>query len=216
MVAEIRVGYFLEDVAQEAFVVGLVERIADEIDLLGHSLTHDTRSATGGLGTVMSNLRRFLRDVHRENDRAFDALVVALDANCHGYQDRRNEIAHVVEQVHYPGLYACAIPDPHMERWYLADPQALEQTISAAISVEVLSYKCERGRYKNALRQAFRQAGIMAPLGGAEYGQDIAAHIDLYAVGKVDAGFRHFADEIRSALALCARAGRDADVTPSR
>ena len=45
--AEIRLGYFLEDVGQEAFLVALVERIAEEVGLARDDLHHDPRSTTG-------------------------------------------------------------------------------------------------------------------------------------------------------------------------
>jgi len=204
-VAEIRLGYFLEDVGQEAFLVALVERIAKEEGLACDDLHHDRRSTTGGRGTTVSELRRFLLDVRRGYERPFDLLVVAIDGNCQGYVDKRNELDHTVAQTRYPGKVVCAIPDPHIERWYLIDTHALRKVIGPEIHPDVPTYKCERQRYKNALRQAFIQAGIIAPLGGIEYGREVAATLDLYAVGKADAGFRHFVDELRTALNLFAR-----------
>jgi hypothetical protein len=60
-------------------------------------------------------------------------------------------------------------------------------------------------RYKQALRDAIRQTGIIAPLGGLEYGPDIAEVLGLYGVGKADAGFKHFLDELQAGLVLLAR-----------
>jgi hypothetical protein len=42
-------------------------------------------------------------------------------------------------------------------------------------------------------------------LGGAEYGADVARALDLYAVGRVDAGFRHFVDDLRVAFSPLVR-----------
>src|SRR4030065_393747 len=48
-------------------------------------------------------------------------------------------------------------------------------------------------------RGAFRSVGIAAPLGGAEYGSDVAAVMDLYVAGRANSGFGHFvADRRRS------------------
>jgi len=199
-VAEIRLAYFLEDVGQEAFLIALVERIAEGVGVTIDSLHHDPRSTVGGKGTAISELRRFLRDVRRERERAFDVLIVAIDGNCQGYAEKRDEILQIVKQTGYPGRVVCAIPNPHIERWYLADAQCLRRVIGAEIQSETPVYKCERGRYKRALREAFRQAGIVVPLGGAEYGPEIATALDLYTVGKTDAGFKHFVDELRVAL----------------
>jgi len=93
------------------------------------------------------------------------------------------------------------VPDPHIERWYLADSRGLQQVLEANTVPQVPAYKCERGRYKQALRDAIRQTGIIAPLGGLEYGSDIAETLDLYTVGKSDASFKHFVDELRAGLA---------------
>lgn len=196
--ADIRVGYFLEDIGQEAFVTKLVARIAKDIDLLDAVIEHDPRSAIGGRGTVTSELRRFLRDVQRGNERPFDVLVVAIDANCHGYNEQRNDIQHIVDQTGYLGTVVCAIPDPHIERWYLEDAQALRDVTAGDVEPDVPPYKCERGRYKHALREAFHEAGIYPLLGGAEYGPAIAEAIDLYQVGKADTAFAHFVDELKA------------------
>ncbi|MCC7352742.1 MAG: DUF4276 family protein [Anaerolineae bacterium] len=198
--AEIRVGYFLEDIGQENFLTSLVARVAQQIGLPAQVVHHEIRNATGGRGTVLSELGRFLRDVRRERDRPYDLLVVAIDGNCHGYQERREEIRTFVARSQYPGLVVYAVPDPHIERWYLADPHGFQQALETAIVPQVPAYKCERGRYKQALRDAIRQTGIIAPLGGAEYGSDIASALDLYTVGKADTGFKHFIEELQEGV----------------
>lgn len=203
--AEIRLGYFLEDVGQEAFLMALVERIAEEVGLARDDLHHDPRSTVGGKGTAGSELRRFLRDVRRGFERPFDVLIVAIDGNCQSYVGKRKELARVVEQTVYRARVVYAIPNPHIERWYLVDTEALRRVIGPESHPEAPAYKCERQRYKRALRDAFLQAGIVAPLGGIEYGSDIAAAFDLYTVGRADAGFKHFVDELRTAFNLFAR-----------
>lgn len=198
-------GYFLEDIGQERFLTALVNRIAREMGLPSRRLRHEVRNATGGRGVVLDELRRFLRDVRREREQPFDLLVVAIDGDCHKYRERRDEIRAVVEQSGYSGPVICAVPDPHIERWYLADPRGLQQVLEVGSIPKVPTYKCERGRYKQALREAIRQTGIIAPLGGLEYGSDIAENLDLYSVGKADVGFKHFVDELRAGLAFFAR-----------
>ncbi len=202
---EIRIGYFLEDIGQERFLTALVSRIAQEMGLALQKLRHEVRNATGGRGVALDELRRFLRDVNHERERPFALLVVAIDGDCLSYRERRDEIRAIVEQSGYPGLVICAVPDPHIERWYLADPCGLQQVLEVGSIPEVPTYKCERGRYKQALRDAIRQTGVVAPLGGLEYGPDIAEALDLYAVGKADAGFKHFVDELQAGLAPFAR-----------
>jgi len=204
-VDEIRIGYFLEDIGQEHFLKALVNRVAREKGLPSGRLRHEVRNATGGRGKVMDELRSFLRDVSREREQLFALLVVAIDGDCRSYQERRNEIRAVVDRSGYPGTVVYAVPNPHIERWYLADPHGLQQVLEVSSIPEVPPYKCERGRYKQALRDAIRQTGIVAPLGGLEYGPDIAEVLDLYTVGKVDAGFKHFLDGLRAELAFFIR-----------
>ena len=88
---EIRIGYFLEDIGQEDFLKALVNRVAREKGLPSGRLRHEVRNATGGRGKVIGELRSFLRDVSREQDKLFAMLVVAIDGNCRSYLERRNE-----------------------------------------------------------------------------------------------------------------------------
>lgn len=200
--ASIRVGYFLEDVAQEAFVTTLTERIARQVGFSADDVAHDPRSAVGGHGVVTTELRRFLLDVRRGIEGIPDILVVAIDSNCTGHVAMRNEIEHIVQQTEYPGTVVYAIPDPHIERWYVADPNALAAAVEANVYPEPTRDKCERGHYKQVIIRALRQACIIAPLGGTEYGPEVANALDLYAVGRADSGFRHFVDQLQGALRI--------------
>lgn len=202
--AEVRVGYFLEDIGQEYFLRSLVERVALQAGLSPRKVIHDVRNAMGGRGSVLNELRHFLRDVSREQERPFDLLIVAIDGDCRDYLERRNEIQTIVEQSGYPGQVICAVPDPHIERWYLADPRGLQRALDTDIVPQIPPYKCERDRYKQALRDFIRQTGITAPLGGLEYGPDVAASLDLYTVGRVDTGFKHFIEVLQQGLAAFA------------
>lgn len=198
--AEIDVGYFLEDIGQECFLIALVERVAKEMGLPPDQVGHEVRSATGGRGKVMDELRHFLRDVRREREQPFTLLVVATDGDCQSYSEMRKRIQTIVEQSGYSGSVVCAVPNPHIERWYLEDATALKQVLESTVTPQPPPYKCERGHYKQALRQAIVDAGMPAPLGGAEYGEEIAYRLDFYAVGKKDAAFKHFIDSLKEAL----------------
>lgn len=212
MEAKIRLGYFLEDVGQEAFLISLVSRIAGESGIVPAVLVHDPRSVVGGLGKAISELRRFLLDVRRGHVSPYDILIVAIDGNCQGYAAKRDEIRRVAEQAGYRGAIVCAVPDPHIERWYLVDVDSLRRVLETDVQPDVPANKCERGRYKAALRAVFRQARLIAPLGGAEYGSEIAASLNLYAVGKHDPGFKHFVDDLTAALSALARMGQQVPI----
>jgi hypothetical protein len=130
----------------------------------------------------------------------FDVLVVAIDGNCQGYREKRNEIKGIAEQTTYPGLLVCAVPDPHIERWYLIDQNAFCKAVEIDFQPEIPPYKCERGLYKRAMQEAFAKVELAPPLGGIEYGEDIALEIDFFTAQRADAAFRHFREELRSAL----------------
>lgn len=70
-------------------------------------------------------------------------IVVGTDGNCKGYAARRHEIQKVAES--YPelgGLVVYGIPDPHVERWLLVDPQAFKQVLGRGCDLP--QHKCER------------------------------------------------------------------------
>jgi len=204
MTSRVTVGYFLEDIAQERFITGLVLRVASE---LGLAVRNEVRNASGGKGRAIAELRAFLRDVSRSMTSTYDVLVVAIDGNCNTYQGRRREIEKAREHAGYGGCIVCAVPDPHIERWYLADAEGFRQAIAGSQPVPLPAYKCERARYKQALREAVRAAGIELQLGGAEFAQDIVETMNLYRAGQVDAAFKHFIDDLRAALGPLARKG---------
>ena len=200
--AEVHVGYFLEDIAQERFLCALVTRVAEEKGIPVDMLRHEVRNASGGKGQAMNSLSQFLDRWRHDKVPVLDLLIVAIDSNCDSFTERRREIENLVRERGYHGPLACAVPDPHIERWYLADPEGFQRALSAPEAPCCPRYKCERDRYKRALRKALREAGVEAPLGGAEYGDDIVRSMDLYRAGRRDRSLKHFLDDLREALTL--------------
>jgi hypothetical protein len=197
----VTIGYFLEDLNHREFLTALVKRVADESGLL---LVHDVRNAAGGKGRALTGLRHFLRDARSGRILCPPVLVVAIDGNCDTYQEKRQQIEQVKEQAGYPGVLVCAVPDPHIERWYLADAQGFRQAIPGSAPPALPTYKCERGCYKQALRQAFATAGLEPQLGGAAYAAELVAQMDLYRAGQSDRALKHFLDDLRAALIVLA------------
>jgi hypothetical protein len=196
------IGYFLEDIAQEQFITALVQRAAGELHV---AVTPDVRNATGGKGRALTELEHYLRDARAGQVPLHPILVVVIDGNCDTYQARRRQIEQVKERTGYPGTIVCAVPDPHIERWYLADGEGFRLAIEGSQPPALPAYKCERRRYKQALRQAFTSAGLDPQLGGAEYAREIVECISLYRAGKTDAAFKHFMDDLCAALSPFAR-----------
>ena len=192
----IRTDIFVEDRAHEVFVEALVRRLSEET---GVTVDIQIRSARGGHGRALKELALYQDALaKRIAGMTFpDLLVVAIDANCQRFSAARSAVG---DQLH-PALRevsAIACPDPHVERWYLADPVSFEQVVGARPpSVEA---KCERGMYKSLLSSTVRDAGYMPVLGGIEFAEDLVRAMDLYRAGKSAHGLKAFVDDVRSRL----------------
>ena len=192
------IAYFLEDVAQEALLKALVSRVAVMAGLADSRITHQVRAAAGGTGTMLQSLRLFLRDCRDGDVGPFDLLVVGRDSDCRGYTQTRQHLEGIISRSGYPGACALAIPDPHIERWYLLHPQALQLAVGSSVGPSVPPYRCERAHYKRALMNAFRDAAPQ--LGGIEWADDVVQHMDFYIAGQNDPAFAYFIQDVRQCL----------------
>jgi hypothetical protein len=193
-----KTSVFVEDAAHASFIVGVLERVALT---LGVSIDVNVRNAVGGHGAVVGSLRRYVRDVARGRDTFAEVLVVAIDGNCQGSHRVKRAIREVAQREVYPGLVVCAVPNPHIELWYLLDGIAVNTVIGCGGSQPALpEQKCEKGRYKRLLRDAFREGDIDPPAGGSEYGEEIAAALDIDFARAADSDFDSFVDDLEAAL----------------
>lgn len=74
------------------------------------------------------------------------------------------------------GLIEFAIPDPHIERWMLSDPQAFQAVFGRGCTVPAV--KCAKDEYKRLLRAEIRRSEIEPLLGGQEFAEDIVKVLD--------------------------------------
>lgn len=190
-----KIIYFLEDAAQEAFIPPLVERIIIEEGKSLKDFEIDVLCSSGG-GSIKA-YKKYLKDTRKNPSLHADVLIVGSDGNCKGFNERRKQLEKVAEHAKYPCIIT-AIPDPHIERWYLLDSSALSSAVGERIDAAPPTVKCDKNRYKTLLSNAINAVGISPPLGGVEYGPVIASLIDLYAAGRKDHAFRDFEDKIRS------------------
>jgi hypothetical protein len=116
MAAKHVIAYFLEDIGQEAIIPPLVRRLIREAGKPAENFDHRTLNARGG-GSI-SSYKSFLADAKRRMHLPADLLIVGSDGNCKGFATRRNEITAVGANPPYP-IVVTAVPDPHVERWYL-------------------------------------------------------------------------------------------------
>lgn len=185
------VDFFVEDTAHNRFLTALVRRLSAERGVL---VEVRARSARGRRAVVMSELQAAQRS--HEGERP-DLLVVGVDANCRGWDAVRKDTLRYVD-TGFCARQVVACPDPHVERWYLADPVALKKALD--VSAALPAVKCERDLYKQLLLNALRAAGHNVTLGGAEFADEIVEAMELFRAGKNDASLKHCIDDLSAAL----------------
>ena len=190
------VDLFVEDRAHEALLKPLAARIAREEDI---ELVIHVRSARGGHGKAIAEFKVYQQGVEKGvfGDVFADLLIVGIDGNCSTFTKKKEEIDAATNAKFKDRLIA-ACPDPHIERWYLADPESFKMVIGSPPAIG--SKKCVRDYYKQLLSQAIRDAGYPPTLGGIEFASDLAQAMDLYRAGKNDRSLKSFVDDLRSKL----------------
>jgi hypothetical protein len=186
-----RIVLFVEDYGHEEFIRALIERLAREH---GVSLKIVPRNVRGGYGKVITELRAYLRDLEREREDLPDLLVVSTDANCNGYAKRKREVDEINDK--FKEFTLCAIPDPHIERWLLLDSAAFKSVLGKGCKAP--DQKCSRDRYKHLLLEAMQNAGVLPPLGGVEYAEEIINAMDLQRMENVNASFGKFLKDLQN------------------
>ncbi len=186
----IRIGYFLEDRRHEDFIKSLVQRVARENVIDIESTVY---SNTGG-SRVLVNLEGFFKSKQIIQE---DIFIVAVDGNCKGSAERERELLQRIPTEHQTRIVYC-VPDPHIERWYLLDLQALGDATGLHININQPSYNKNKDYYKSLLGEHVKQAGSL--FGGMEYGDDIARHVNFQQLRRVDPGFGRFIDDLKRRL----------------
>lgn len=195
---ELAVDLFVEDRAHEEFIGAIVRRIAREEN---RDIQVRVRAARGGYPRVLNELDLYQRMVLRglAGMRVPDVLVIAADANCHGVTAKKKAIRQQLQNA-FTHRTVLAVPDPHIERWYLSDRQAFKQVVGVQPPIE--KRKCERDRYKRILAQAVRDGGHPAILGGIEFAKELAESMDFYRAGRAEPSLKQFVSDAISAFKL--------------
>lgn len=189
---------FVEDGFHEAFLQALVIRIARE---RGSPIELQIRSNSGGFPRMKTNLTTFLRDYKRDRHPMPDLVIVGADTNCTGIAERRKELGSALQP--HPELQerVCyALPDPHIERWMLLDPEAFKRVFSKGCTLP--KTKCAKGEYKRLLQREIREAGIRPILGGQEFAKEIIEEMDLKMVCRAEPSLDQFVDCVAAKLNL--------------
>ena len=195
------VEFFVEDNAHQQLLVPLVERVAREEDV---DLRCRVNNARGGHAGAMGSFRRYqtLRSKGVGGTVVPALLVVAIDGNCSTFARKREEIREAT-QARYAHLLVAACPDPHIERWYLGDPQSFHSVVGARPKVG--QPKCVRQHYKQMLTATINRAGHPSTLEGVEFGRELAEAMDLFRAGKTDASLKAFVGDLRERLRSASR-----------
>lgn len=197
MSRKVVVDIFAEDRGHEELLRPLLSRIAKEVGNVSPVI--QVRSARGGHGRAMGEYRLYQKFLSGRFASGMDAdvVVVAIDGNCATYSSTRDKVlSHTDPPLRDRVVVAC--PDPHVEKWYLADPMSFEIVVGSRPSVP--DAKCKRHYYKELLRDAIREGGHPVMLGGVEFARELVAHMDLYRAGKTNPSLKALVDEYRSKL----------------
>jgi hypothetical protein len=196
MSSPVLVDIFVEDRAHEAFLVPMLRRIAREEDLV---VSSRVRSARGGHGRAVTELKLYQDLVQKgvAGTTSPDLLIAGIDANCSTFAKAKKAIVGATH-VPFSDRLVVACPDPHVERWYLADPESFKDVVGHRPTIA--KRKCARDYYKDALARVVRKAGHPATLGGIEFAQEIVEGMDLYRAGKNDRSLKVFVEDLRRNL----------------
>lgn len=199
--ASVYVACFVEDVAQEAYLRALLERLAA---LEGVAVSIRFASARGGSGTTTSQFIGFQRAQQRglaPTGRP-EMLVIMVDADCRPFREVRRDLLSAIDG----GVFvesAVAVPSSHVESWYIADEAANEEVIGVARGH--IANPCAPDVFKNRLAQMVKEGLHPATLGGVEFAQELVAAMDLDTASRADASLSAAVEDIRAALRRAAR-----------
>ncbi len=203
----VAVDIFVEDRAHEAFLVPMLRRIAREENVV---VTPRVRSGRGGHGRAVAELKLY-QELMRKGAAGTtnpDLLIAGIDGNCSTFAKAKKAIEGATQTL-FSGRLVVACPDPHVERWYLADPESFKGVVGHQPTIR--KKKCVRDYYKNALANAVRKGGHPATLGGIEFARELVEGMDLYRAGKNDRSLKSFVDDLRARLRAVHAAGGGGD-----
>jgi hypothetical protein len=140
-------------------------------------------------------------------------LIVAIDGNCMTFAKKSAEIR-AATRPRFSDRLVVACPDPHVERWYLADPDSFVTVVG--VRPRVGKKKCARGHYKRLLAQAVQQGGHPPTLGGIEFAAELVAEMSFYRAGRGDASLKAFLGDLRGQLRSAQRSAAPDPTARSR
>lgn len=195
MPRRVSIALICEDYAQESLLDPLIKRIVREHDCLP---SVSLLSGRGGAPKVKIATEILPNRMCSDNWPRPDLIVIGHDSNCNGHTQTINTVKDwLTPELAEMTVFAC--PDPHIERWYIAEQDTFTKVIGCQ-RLHVPVDKCDRHYYKKLLRDAVRDAGKITTNDGIEFGPDIARDVDLYKLDRLDPSFSDFHDQLKSQL----------------
>lgn len=156
------IDLFVEDRAHEELLKPLITRIGEEEQV---RVQVSVRTARGGHARALSEFRIYQRAAAAAtfSGQLAELVVVGIDGNCSTFANARDKIQQATEPI-FTDRLVVACPDPHIERWYLADPQSFN--IVVGDQPKVGTRKCARDHYKQILADSIQRAGHPPNLAG--------------------------------------------------
>jgi hypothetical protein len=198
-VAPLLIDIFAEDHAHEAFIRAMVNRIGREQNI---NLSLRLRNGRGGHGRAISELKLFQKAVLAQSHESVDIpdmIIVGIDSNCKRFTQASKEIQNNLK-LEFADRTVIACPDPHIEKWYLADSESFYEIIGK--QPRNIKAKCERDVYKGLLAETISMAGHPLTLGGVEFAEELVNAMDFYRAGRKDPSLQAFINELTSQIKL--------------
>ena len=143
----------------------------------------------------------FIKELREANAFPYLALVVVIDGNCKGVKKRIRDFSSFLnEQDLFTDQVIYAVPDPHIEKWYMMDQKALKLGIGLRVAPQLPPHKCKKNYYKDKLYDAIQLDLNSEPeSSGSEYAEDIVNNINnIYRFAQLDEGCKRFIDDLRA------------------
>jgi hypothetical protein len=189
------VDVFCEDSGHENLLRNLIKILALSAGITTPLLR--PHSARGGHGRAIASLKSWQRALRSGQQPRGDALLVLIDANSTGWRPMLRQIQDAVDRSLYPTVMI-GCPDPHVEVWCTADPEAFQ----SLFSVPVPQPPMRSGRlvYKQWLADALEQAGEIMLTDPMAICLDLLPAMDMDKACKNNDSLNYLVGEIRAWL----------------
>lgn len=190
------IDVFCEDSGHETFLRNLIKVLAAAAGVSTPELY--LHSARGGHGRAIAALKAWQRALRTGYQLHGDAFLVMIDANSTGWRPMLRQIQEAVDASLYSNVII-GCPDPHVEVWCTADPQAFQSLFSAPVPRPPV--RSGRLVYKQWLTDALEQAGVLVLTHPMEICLDLIPEMDMARACRNDASLNHLVCAIRAWLA---------------